>query len=204
MNKREIILDFTSLLDVIMIILFFFILFSHIETADAKLALQTAQERADSLSAEAEQKIEEANDILAELAEKERSAEEKLREADLAGERQGQNVSGIMDFSKNINIRIVLNVEQENDSWDLGIYRGDEFVSQIDGISDPEKMADVFSSVISDMGYTSDSTLLCVFVYDGGKSGTRRPFLAAEKMFEELQKQYEHFFYSKINLNQLK
>ena len=204
MNKREIILDFTSLLDVIMIILFFFILFSHIETADAKLALQKAQERADSLSAEAEQKIEAADDLLSELEEKEKSAEEKLREADLAGERQGQNVSGIMDFSKNINIRIVLNVEQENDSWNLGIYRGDDLLSQIEGDSDAKKMSDEFSDLISDIGYTSDNTLLCIFVYDGGKSGTRRPFLTTEKMLEELQKQYEHFFYSKINLNQLK
>ena len=46
MNKREIILDFTSLLDVIMIILFFFILFSHLETEDAKLALEAAQQNA--------------------------------------------------------------------------------------------------------------------------------------------------------------
>lgn len=204
MNKREIILDFTSLLDVIMIILFFFILFSHIETADARLALQAAQEQAESLSAEAEQKIGEANDILADLKEKERSADEKLREADLAGERQGQNVAGIMDFSENMNIRAVLNVEQENGGWNIGIYRGDELVSQIEGSADAKKMSDEFSSAISEIGFTSDNTLLCIFVYDGGKNGTRRPFLTAEKMFEELQKQYGHFFYSKINLNQLK
>ena len=203
MNKREIILDFTSLLDVIMIILFFFILFSHIETEDAKLALQTAQERADSISAEAELKIEEFSDKLSELEEKERSAEEKLREADLAGERQGQNVAGIMDFSENINIRAVLNVEQENGGWNLDIYRGDDLISKIEGDTDAKKMSEGFSSVISDMGYTNDDTLLCIFVYDGGKSGTRRPFLTAEKMFEELQERYEHLFYSKINLNKL-
>lgn len=204
MNKREIILDFTSLLDVIMIILFFFILFSHIETEDAKLEFQAAKEQAEAVSAEAEQKIEEMDGILAELEEKEKAAEEKLREADLAGKRQGQNVEGIMDFSRSMNLRAVLNVEQENGGWSLSIYRGEEFVSQIEGNTDAQRMSEEFSTVISGMGYTGDSTLLCEFVYDGGKNGTRRPFLTAEKMFEELQKQYEHLFYSQINLNKLK
>lgn len=36
MKKRQINLDFTSLLDVIMIILFFFIIFSNLETGDLK------------------------------------------------------------------------------------------------------------------------------------------------------------------------
>lgn len=36
MKKRQIILDFTSLLDVIMIILFFFIIFSNLETDNLK------------------------------------------------------------------------------------------------------------------------------------------------------------------------
>lgn len=41
MNKRQIILDFTSLLDVIMIILFFFILFARMETDQSKAALES-------------------------------------------------------------------------------------------------------------------------------------------------------------------
>ena len=124
MNKREIILDFTSLLDVIMIILFFFILFSHIETEDAKLALQAAQEKAESVSAEAEQKLEEANDRLAGIEEMEKAVDEKLREADLAGERQGQNAEGIMDFGGSTNIRAALITDKENNNWFLEISRG--------------------------------------------------------------------------------
>ena len=40
MKKRQIILDFTSLLDVIMIILFFFIIFSSLETDNLKKDLE--------------------------------------------------------------------------------------------------------------------------------------------------------------------
>ena len=40
MKKRQIILDFTSLLDVIMIILFFFIIFSNLETDNLRKDLE--------------------------------------------------------------------------------------------------------------------------------------------------------------------
>ena len=55
MKVREIILDFTSLLDVIMIILFFFILFSTFE-------IETATNEANQTKIEYEAKLEEAEE----------------------------------------------------------------------------------------------------------------------------------------------
>ena len=52
MKKRQIILDFTSLLDVIMIILFFFIIFSSLETDNLKKDLEDKQQQ---VSAELEE-----------------------------------------------------------------------------------------------------------------------------------------------------
>lgn len=52
MKKRQIILDFTSLLDVIMIILFFFIIFSNLETDNLKKDLEDKQQQ---VSAELEE-----------------------------------------------------------------------------------------------------------------------------------------------------
>ena len=34
MKKRDVILDFTSLLDVTLIVIFFFVIFSHLDTED--------------------------------------------------------------------------------------------------------------------------------------------------------------------------
>ena len=52
MKKRQINLDFTSLLDVIMIILFFFIIFSSLETDNLKKDLEDKQQQ---VSAELEE-----------------------------------------------------------------------------------------------------------------------------------------------------
>lgn len=52
MKKRQINLDFTSLLDVIMIILFFFIIFSSLETDSLKKDLEDKQQQ---VSAELEE-----------------------------------------------------------------------------------------------------------------------------------------------------
>ena len=201
MNKREIILDFTSLLDVIMIILFFFILFSHIETEDAKLALQAAQEQAESVSAEAEQRLEEVTGRLAEIEEKERSAEEKLREASLSGVRLGQNVEGIMDFGSSTNIKAALITDKENNNWFLEISRsGDEkYFSRIEGTT-AEEMSEKFSSVISELGYTNDDTILCEFVFYSEQWKSNSTYNTVNKMFSRLKNEYEHLFYSEIDL----
>ena len=60
MKKRDVILDFTSLLDVTLIVIFFFVIFSHLDTEDnrakteAKVAeLETAIEEAEEREAAA-------------------------------------------------------------------------------------------------------------------------------------------------------
>ena len=64
MKKRDVILDFTSLLDVTLIVIFFFVIFSHLDTEDnrakteAKVAeLETAIEEAEEREASAEELI---------------------------------------------------------------------------------------------------------------------------------------------------
>lgn len=190
MKRNRTFLDFTSLLDIIMIILFCFLVsFKNMaDDAKATAAEQIAQYESDKAELDKER------------AEFELDKEKWNRETDLAAERQGQNVEEILNFSNSTNIRAVLNVEQEKAGWSVDIYQGDDRISQIEG-TEAEKMCEEMSAVISGLGYTNDSTLLCEFVYDGGQTGTRIPFMTTEKMFEELQKKYEHLFYSKINLH---
>ena len=66
-RRKEAVLDFTSLLDIVLIILFFFILFSYMETGEAREKAEAAvseaaaiSETADRREAEAEYKIKEA------------------------------------------------------------------------------------------------------------------------------------------------
>ena len=59
-KTKDIIIDFTSLLDVTMIILFFFILFSFKETEQVKSQSNEAVERAETMMQEAEKQQKEA------------------------------------------------------------------------------------------------------------------------------------------------
>ena len=198
MNKREIILDFTSLLDVIMIILFFFIIFSHLETEDAKLASQAAQQNAIEREEQAEQKLEEADRLLEEAERKEQQAAEKLNEADLAGKRQGENIEGIVEFSRNLNIRVYLKMTDGGSSWSLLVCKGEQQIAEIpkDKVN---IMAQAFVNALSDIGCEKDDTLLCVYVYDAAQAGTASADRDVQRVFDAVKGQYKHFFYSELD-----
>lgn len=198
MNKREIILDFTSLLDVIMIILFFFILFSHLETEDAKIAMQAAQQNAIEREEQAEQKLEDADKLLEEAHWKEQQATEKLNEANLAEERQGENVEGITDFSRNLNIRVNLKMISGSSKWSLLVYKGEQQITEIPK-GNVNSMSQSFLNALSDAGCSKDDTLLCVYVYDAAQAGTASADRDIQKVFDEIKGQYEHFFYSELD-----
>lgn len=198
MNKREIILDFTSLLDVIMIILFFFILFSHLETEDAKAALQTAEQNAIEREAQADQKNEELDKLLEEANRKEQQATEKLNEAELAGERQGENVEGITDFSRNLNIRVKLKMISGSSKWNLLVFKGEQQIAEIPK-GNVNSMSQSFLKALSDAGCAKDDTLLCVYVYDAAQAGTASADRDIQKVFDEVKGQYKHFFYSELD-----
>lgn len=198
MNKRNIILDFTSLLDVIMIILFFFILFSHLETEDAKFALQEAQQNAAEREEQAEQKLEDAEKLLEEAKQKEEQADEKLNEAELAGERQGENVEAITDFSRNLNIRVKLKMISGGSEWSLLVFKGEQQITEIPK-GDIGSMSQSFLKALSDMGCAKDDTLLCMYVYDAAQAGTASADRNIQKLFDEVKGQYKHFFYSELD-----
>lgn len=205
MNKRNIILDFTSLLDVIMIILFFFILFSHLETEDAKLTLEAAQqnaaqreEEADKKLEDADKKFEDAEKLLEEAEKKEQEANEKLNEAELAGDRQGENVEGITDFSRNLNVRIKLKMISGSSQWSLLVFKGDLQITEIPK-DDIGSMSQSFLKALSDMGCTEDDTLLCMYVYDASQAGTASADRDVQRIFDEVKGQYKHFFYSELD-----
>lgn len=70
MKKRQINLDFTSLLDVIMIILFFFIIFSSLETDNLKKDLEDKQQQVSAELEEAKVKNNKADELLSEAQKK--------------------------------------------------------------------------------------------------------------------------------------
>lgn len=199
-NKREIILDFTSLLDVILILLFFFVIFAQF---DSNQAIQDANEKANAQIEQAKEDQQKAADQLEEakeewaVAEQARlQAEKELEEVKQANERAAANIDGILDFDKGVNLKIFLSGREG--AWSMQVKLGEDTIGNLNNIRDskPEDMAKEFSKIVSDCGYTKESAILCDMLYDSSKSGSRKAKENTDSMIALLRKDYVHFFCS--------
>lgn len=197
MNKRQIILDFTSLLDVIMIILFFFILFARLETDDAKAALAEQQAQLQEGQAqlkEGQAQLQNQAELLQGQKEQYESliqqAEDYLNELQDSGNAAAVNVAGIHDFSQGSNIKIKLNMN--NGNWKLDIFSVKKKIGEISNDT-TENMVKSLSDILSSAGYTEDSTILCEFFYNGTDPGTSTAQPIAKEVFKNTRFKFTNF-----------
>ena len=183
MKKRQIILDFTSLLDVIMIILFFFIIFSNLETDNLKKDLEDKQQQVSAELEEAKAKNDKADELLGE-------AQEKNEQAD---------TDAIMDFSENKNLKLHLDMSGEN-GWTLKFAKGEEIVKEIPK-ADISVMTDEVRELFKEQGYTADNTILIEFSYNATESGTTSAYLDTMKIINTMKSEYTHLFYSETDVS---
>ncbi|MBR5371018.1 MAG: biopolymer transporter ExbD, partial [Oscillospiraceae bacterium] len=171
-KRREIILDFTSLLDVIMIILFFFILNSHFQAEEAKKKMATAQSAADAQSAEAEQREREAEKLISQATEAEKKAIDAYNRLANQDSRSAQNYDALKAFEEGRHLRLYLS--GTGGTWSLCFDQGGESISVPIG----ETLADDFRTAFRTFGYTPDSTILCEFQLDASARGSKGAYEA--------------------------
>ena len=199
MKKRQINLDFTSLLDVIMIILFFFIIFSSLETDNLKKDLEDKQQQVSAELEEAKVKNNKADELLGEAQKKNEQADKRLEEANSAVDRSGDNADAIMDFSENKNLKLHLDMNGEN-GWTLKFAKGEEIVKEIPK-ADISEMTDEVLELFKEQGYKADNTILIEFSYDATENGTTSAYLDTMKIINTLKNEYEHLFYSETDVS---
>ena len=199
MKKRQINLDFTSLLDVIMIILFFFVIFSNLETDSIKKDLENKQRQVSAELDEAKAKNDKANAALEDAEKKNELADKRMEEANSAVDRSGDNTDAIMDFSENKNLKLRLDMGGEN-GWTLKFAKGEEIVKEIPK-ADVNEMTDEVKALFDEQGYTKDNTILIEFSYNAAENGTTSAYLDTMKIINELKNEYEHLFYSETDVS---
>ena len=174
MKFREIILDFTSLLDVIMIILFWFVLNYQNQ---AKQQITQAEQAAAAAVAQAEAQQEQA-DALAEQAQQAIAIMEEGNPA------QAENNKAIIEFANNENIS--LNLCPEEEGWYLKVCKGE---NQIGKISDrnPKGISSQLKKIFEEQGYAPDATMLCIFNYDGYAAGSDEAYAVVTQALREIQ-----------------
>ncbi|MCI7768452.1 MAG: biopolymer transporter ExbD [Oscillospiraceae bacterium] len=204
MNRREIILDFTSLLDVIMIILFFFILFARLETIEEKAAMEEKQ--ADTLSemkAEYDKLNKEAQDKIKAADEEKKKAKSALEEAEKylndlknSSERAASNIAGIHEFDRGMNLKIHLKMNDNN--WKLELFTGDEKISDIPRAS-LDEMKSAIAAALTEKGCSEKDTILCDFIYNAREDGTASAYKEVRALFDSIKFSYENLYISETD-----
>jgi len=192
-KRRDIILDFTSLLDVIMIILFFFILKSHFQAEEAKMKMATAQSAADEQSAEAEQREREAERLISQASEAEKRAMDAYNRLADQDKRSAQNYDAFEAFEAGRHLRLFLN--EKRGTWFLHLDQGGEIVSVPVG----DSFADEFSTAFETFGYTQDSTILCELMFDATARGSRGAYETVSAVLRDLCGQYPFLYLSEYD-----
>lgn len=187
-RSREIILDFTSLLDVVMVILFFFILFSHFETVEARKELEAAQQ---AVIEEYNGKMEEAEMSLAE-------ADRLLAEIGQADARKAENIDAISAFGKGENLKIRLRMT--DGSWKIIAYKGEAMIAEIEN-DDTDKMKKQLFRALAESRITIEDTILCDFIYNPEEAGTAAAYKQVTKLLSLVKNEYLHFYYSEVDMS---
>lgn len=198
-KKKDIILDFTSLLDIVLLLLFFFILFSKIgadtKVKDAEEEAQKSQKKYEVMAADAEKLQDQLKQNLAIVD------QVTSQEADeILNYNSGNNLKLLMldtgDSADPLLLKAVLNKKIIGEC--IVTDRDDEQADQINDVS-AEKILSWFEAA----GLTTDSVILCDFVYDGDVPRTSEAYTKLTDILESIRVKhgYSHFYISSTDLS---
>lgn len=195
---KDVALDFTSLLDVILIILFFFIIFSHLESGST---IDDAKKQSSEMIEEAQNQ---ANEIL-QSAETQagkmlQDAEKKLKDISDADENAGKCVEAMLAFQEGRVIQIRFSVDETNmDKWTLDVFCQEELIGSINS---SQNYLEQFCSVLENAKYKKEDYVLCEFVYDSNQYTLQSSRQIEALLFEDITRIYEHFMVSRIDTSE--
>lgn len=189
MKKRDVILDFTSLLDVTLIVIFFFVLFSHLDSQENKA-------RTDAKVQELEVAIQEAEDRESEADALAKQLENEISIVKEYSNRQASNVSEMLEFNRSENIKIILDMNADN--WSVRVIKGDLVISTVMG---SDNIGIDLKKALVDAGYDNTKTIFCDFVFDGSLPGTASAYRQIKKGIEDVSKEYKYFYSSETDLS---
>ena len=190
MKMREIILDFTSLLDVMMIILFWFIINSRQQMQEQ---VNLAEQNAAAAVAMADEQTAQAMALQEDAENLKLQAEQEL--ASMEQSAQASNIQAIRDFNQaSIKVCLVMMTE----GWKIEVYQGDEF---LESISDrhSQQLGLGLNDIFQKIGYAPDDTILCVFMFDSSESGTRSAYAEITEAFRLIQLGNKRFYYTEVD-----
>ena len=189
MRKRDIFLDFTSLLDVTLIIIFFFVLFSHLESEENKAVTEEKTAQLQEQIEIAEAREEEASELISQLT-------QQIGIVKDSDERQAENMEAMLEYLTGKNLKIVLDLDGAERV--IRVDKDNEVVTEIN------INANVSTELLKAMelaGYTKEDTIFCDIVYDGLSNGSNKAYKIIMTALDEVKSQYPNMYYSVTNIS---
>ena len=190
MKIREIILDFTSLLDIFMLILFFFILFSHFEVEEAKETANQALDEAAAISETAEEKLQQVEDELALLEE--------------VSHGKAVDMTALMEMSRGTVMQSRLMMDDSGDTWILNLKRLDDKTKneiQLGELTEQDDLSKELSVILINQQYDTEDKIPFLFLYDGTQIGSEAACNAVNAAFREVRQTYPHFYCMQLDIS---
>ena len=189
MRKHRIDLDFTSLLDIIMVILFFFIIFSKFENDEVKANYDQKFEQITQQQLEIDEKFTEAQYKENEANRKKAEADQIFEMAESAEKHSGDNAKAITDMIQGKNIKLSLVMGDNKKEWSLRIIKENDLISELQ-YSNTNQVYNELKQVLEDNKYEKDKTMIVDFLYDAEEKGTTAAYSNIQKVFDKLKKDY--------------
>lgn len=190
MKIREIILDFTSLLDIFMLILFFFILFSHFEVEEARETANQALDEAAALSETAEEKLQQAEDELALLEE--------------VSHGKAVDMTALMEMSRGTVMQSRLMMDDSGDTWILDLKRLDDKTKKeisLGNLTEQDNLGQELGVILINQHYDTEDKIPFLFLYDGTQIGSEAACNAVNAAFREVRQTYPHFYCMQLDIS---
>lgn len=204
MRKKEVVLDFTSLLDVILIILFFFILYSsfNIKESEARVEKERIayEEKIGALEAERSQ----INDERIRMQARETELNEEWDRIRALDEKAVQNQQALIEFNNGGMLSFNLQKEDASDDWELRAIRKESITKEesvVGVISPGENLFDAIILVFDKAGFAEDDVIIVTFTYNGNVIGTNRLYTEIMKAFREVQAARNNVYLNAINIS---
>ena len=190
MKIREIILDFTSLLDVVMIILFFFVLYTSFDA-------ENVSEKAKAAETSYNEMIEENEKEQQEWREKASEEWERILSADANAANNQQALSA---YNEGAGVYFNLHNVEKSDVWSLSVLKGNKKIGEISS-SDVRYLKEKLKDVLDSAGYSSDDVIIGTLTYDGSAYGTEKAVPTVENAIRDIQREYKSLYFTAINIS---
>ena len=174
--KSKIFLDFTSLLDITMIILFFFLINFKFSVDDIKA---DADRQAEAAAQQSEKLEYDKQEFEKEKSEWQRMVETELKNIREADEKAADNVEALINFKNGDVIDIVLDMKGRSE-WEMTFYRGTVVLGTISS-DDGKDIRDWTVTMLNHEGFKSDDVIIGVFKYNKNNYGSK----FAENIYKE-------------------